>query len=68
MPEEQVRAALSEDGRLAKDQLWFHHPELQERVARAENDFALGRAARTKGPEQAQAFLDSLKKAPTSNR
>ncbi len=43
------------------DQLWFHHPEMQARIARAEEDFALGRATRTETPEQAQAFLDSLK-------
>jgi AbrB family looped-hinge helix DNA binding protein len=46
------------------DQLWFHHPEMQARVARAEEDFASGRATQTKTPEGAQAFLDSLKKAP----
>lgn len=32
---------------IPKDQLWFHHPEMQERVARAESDFASGRAKRT---------------------
>ena len=44
------------------DQLWFYHPEMQAQIARAEEDFALGRATRTEAPEQAQAFLDSLKK------
>jgi len=48
------------------DQLWFHHPEMQARVARAERDFAEGRSTRTKTPEEAQAFLDSLKQR--SNR
>lgn len=43
------------------DQLWFHHPKIQERVARAESDFSEGRATRTQTPEEAQAFLDSLK-------
>jgi hypothetical protein len=48
--------------RRTTDQLWFHHPEMQTQVARAEEDFASGRATRTETPEQAQAFLDSLKK------
>jgi AbrB family looped-hinge helix DNA binding protein len=48
------------------DQLWFHHPEMQARVARAESDFAAGRSTRTQTPEEAQAFLDSLKQR--SNR
>lgn len=44
------------------DQLWFHHPEIQARIAKSEEDFAAGRATWTETPEQAQAFLDSLKK------
>lgn len=47
------------------DQLWFHHPEMQERITRAESDFAEGRTTRTGTPEEAQAFLDSLKRRPT---
>ena len=43
------------------DQLWFHHPEMQARMARAEEDFAAGRSTRTETPEQAQALLDQLK-------
>jgi AbrB family looped-hinge helix DNA binding protein len=39
------------------DQLWFHHPEVQARVARAESEFAEGRSTRTASPEEAQAFL-----------
>ncbi len=53
---ELVPAAL-----VPKDQLWFHHPEMQARVARAEDDFASGRATQTATPEEAQALLDSLK-------
>jgi AbrB family looped-hinge helix DNA binding protein len=49
-----------------RDQLWFHHPEMQERIGRAESDFAAGRSTRTETPEEAQAFLDSLKK-PRAN-
>jgi AbrB family looped-hinge helix DNA binding protein len=44
------------------DQLWFHHPDIQARVAQAERDFAEGRSTRTRTPEEAQALLDSLKK------
>ena len=45
-----------------KDQLWFHHPEMQARIAQAEEDLKGGRFTRTETPEQAQAFLDGLKK------
>jgi len=48
------------------DQLWFYHPEMQARVARAEEDFATGRSTRTETPEQAQAFLDQLKQEARS--
>jgi bifunctional DNA-binding transcriptional regulator/antitoxin component of YhaV-PrlF toxin-antitoxin module len=50
------------------DQLWFHHPDIQARVARAESDFAEGRSTRTNSPEEAQAFLDSLKEGATRSR
>jgi AbrB family looped-hinge helix DNA binding protein len=43
------------------DQLWFHHPDMQRRVAQAEAAFAQGRSVRTSGPEATQAYLDSLK-------
>lgn len=43
------------------DQIWFHHPEMQARVAQAEEDFVAGRATRTETPQDAQALLDSLK-------
>jgi len=46
------------------DQLWFHHPEMQARVNRAESDFAAGRFTRTETPEAAQELLDSLKDRP----
>lgn len=55
---ELVPAAL-----IPRDQLWFHHPEMQARLSRAEADLANGRSTRTETPEQAQAFLDSLKKS-----
>jgi len=44
------------------DQLWFHHPAMQARIAKAEEDFAAGRFTRTATPEEAQGFLDGLKK------
>jgi AbrB family looped-hinge helix DNA binding protein len=50
------------------DQLWFHHPDMQARIARAEEDLASGQASRTDTPDQAQALLDSLKDAPDSHR
>lgn len=46
------------------DQLWFHQPEVQARIRRAEEELASGRSTRTETPAQAQAFLDSLKKRP----
>jgi AbrB family looped-hinge helix DNA binding protein len=57
---ELVPAAL-----VPKDQLWFHHPDMQARVAQAEKDFAEDRSTQTQTPEEAQAFLDSLKQRPT---
>lgn len=48
---------------IPNDQLWFHHPEVQARIAKAEADFASGRATKTKTPQEAQAFLDGLKQA-----
>lgn len=44
-----------------RDQLWFHHPEMQARLGRAEADLAEGRSTRTETPDEAQAFLDGLK-------
>jgi AbrB family looped-hinge helix DNA binding protein len=46
------------------EQLWFHHPEMQARIRRAEEEIAHGRSTRTKTPDEAQAFLDGLKKEP----
>jgi AbrB family looped-hinge helix DNA binding protein len=50
------------------DQLWFQHPDVQARVARAESDFAAGRSTRTKTPEEAQILLDGLKEGPKRHR
>ena len=67
------RATLPEEvlpvwGVVPKDQLWFHQPEMQARIRRAESDLAEGRLTRTQTPEEAQSFLDGLKKASTANR
>ena len=51
-----------------RDQLWFHHPEMRSRVAKAEADFASGRITRTRTPGQAQTFLDQLKRRKRSGR
>jgi AbrB family looped-hinge helix DNA binding protein len=48
------------------DQLWFHHPEVQKRVAKAESDFTEGRATRTETPEEAASLLDRLKQPRSS--
>lgn len=47
---------------IPNDQLWFYHPEMQARVARAEADFAEGRSTTTRTLKEAQDFLDSLKR------
>ncbi len=44
-----------------RDQLWFHHPEMQQRIRKAEADLAEGRAKVTHSAEEAQALLDSFK-------
>jgi hypothetical protein len=46
------------------EQRWFHTSEMKARIARAEEDFAAGRSTRTTTLEEAQAFLDSLKRPP----
>jgi AbrB family looped-hinge helix DNA binding protein len=53
---------------IPKDQLWFHHPEMQARIARAEADFREGRFTRTETPEEAQVLLDALKTQPSPRR
>lgn len=43
------------------DQLWFHHPEMQRRMRRAEADVAEGRTASTQTVAGAQGLLDRHK-------
>jgi len=49
------------------DQLWFYHPEMQERVRSAEADLSAGRGEFAATPERAQAFLDGLKRGRNAN-
>ena len=53
---ELVPAAL-----VPRDQLWFHHPEMQRRIRKAETDLAEARTKVTHSAEEAQALLDSFK-------
>lgn len=53
---ELVPAAL-----VPRDQLWFHRPEMQRRIRKAEADLAAGRTKVTHSAEEAQALLDSFK-------
>lgn len=45
-----------------RDQLWFHHQEMQRRIRRAEADLAEGRTKVTRTVEDARALLDSFKR------
>lgn len=53
---ELVPAAL-----VPRDQLWFHHPGMRDRIHKAEADLAEGRTKVTRTAAAAQAFLDGLK-------
>ncbi len=66
----QLRVERDAEGRIGlvpvelvpRDQLYFHSPEMRERLARAERSVAEGTATRTKGETETLAFLDSLKR------
>jgi AbrB family looped-hinge helix DNA binding protein len=61
---ELVPAAL-----VPRDQLWFHHPEMQLRVRKAEANIAEGRTNVTRSIEEAKALLASFKgKRPRGSR
>lgn len=45
-----------------RDQIWFHTPEVQERLAAAEEDFRAGRFTHTFARAETQRHLDSLKR------
>lgn len=44
-----------------RDQLWFHHPEMQRRIRKAEADLAEGRTRVTRTVAETGALLDSFK-------
>jgi AbrB family looped-hinge helix DNA binding protein len=50
------------------DQLWFYHPEMQARIAKAEANLAAGRSTTTRTLQEAQGFLDSLKRPTKAKR
>ncbi len=60
---ELVPAAL-----VPKDQLWFYHPAMQERIRKAEASIVSGRGTTTESPEEASAFLDGLKRHPRKRK
>lgn len=65
----QIRVEVSDNGVfelvpaaiIPLDQLWFHTPEVQARITKAEADFRSGRSTRTAGEAETRRFLDSLK-------
>lgn len=44
-----------------RDQRWFAHPEMQQRIAEAEASIEAGATREVRSVEEAQAYLDSLK-------
>ncbi len=60
---ELVPAAL-----VPKDQLWFYHPEVQARIAEAEEDLRAGRYVTLQTPEATRTYLDSLKRKQPRKR
>lgn len=66
----QLRIERSDDGAyelvpaklVPRDRLYFHSPEMRERVERAEQSFRDGTSTRTEGEEATRQFLDALKK------
>jgi len=53
---ELVPAAL-----VPRDQRWFHHPEMQRRIRKAEASVAEGRTKVTRTAAETEALLDSFK-------
>ena len=53
---------------IAQDQLFYHSPEGRARLERAEEDIRRGRVTRTRGPAEAQDFLDALKSPVKASR
>jgi bifunctional DNA-binding transcriptional regulator/antitoxin component of YhaV-PrlF toxin-antitoxin module len=65
----QLRLEQGADGRVElvpvmtvpRDQLYFHTPEMQARITRAEQSFTEGTSTRTHSEKETIAFLDRLK-------
>jgi AbrB family looped-hinge helix DNA binding protein len=51
-----------------RGQLWFHHPEMQRRMRKAEADVSEGRTKATRTIAEAQALLDGHKARRRSRR
>ena len=68
LPDEILGAFRGETAHESEEQLRIHHPEMQARLLRAEEELSSGRSTRTETPEQAQAFLDSLKRKQRQRR
>jgi hypothetical protein len=47
-----------------RDQLWFHHPQMQRRIREAEAALVAGRVEKTRSAKAAQALLDARKGKP----
>jgi AbrB family looped-hinge helix DNA binding protein len=48
---------------IPKDQVWFAHPEMQDRISEALNDIRGGRATRIASRSDVRPSLEKLKKA-----
>ena len=68
LPDEILGAFRGEGSHESEEPLWFHHSEMQARIRRAEEEIASGRSTRTETPDQAMAFLDSLKRKTSQLR
>ena len=53
---------------IPQDQLFYHSAEGRARLEQAEEEIRQGQVTRTTGPEEAQAFLDSLKTSARARR
>ncbi len=51
-----------------RDQLWFHHTEMRQRIQKAEGEIAAGRLTVTRSADEARALLDSLKRRARKKR
>lgn len=52
---------------IPKDQVWFAHPDMQERISEALDDIAKGRTKRMVSRADVRSSLNKLKKAGKGN-